>query len=159
MESMVERAVQEFGRIDYAVHSAGVRLCALPKMCTAYQKQIGVKAPNEIAETDVPEFEAFFNVNVKGTLLFAKFISRAMKKQSRRFVQGRAGPRDLGRGVIINIGSCNSYVPIPGIVQYTAAKHALMGITKNAGKSCPQTSPCEHKMEWRQLNFRLICST
>ena len=80
------------------------------------------------------EFEAFFNVNVKGTLLFAKFVTRVMKTQSPRTVQGRTVIRDLGRGVIINIGSCNSYVPIPGIVQYTAAKHALLGITKNAGK-------------------------
>ena len=80
------------------------------------------------------EFEAFINVNVKGTLLFAKAVSRVMKTQSQRTVEGRTGPRDLGRGVIINIGSCNSYVPTPGIVQYTAAKHALLGITKNAGK-------------------------
>ena len=59
-----------------------------------------------------------------------------MKSQEPREVQGRkkGGPRrDLGRGVIINIGSLNSYVAVPGIVQYTAAKHALLGITKSAG--------------------------
>ncbi|RAL07199.1 SDR family NAD(P)-dependent oxidoreductase, partial [Aspergillus homomorphus CBS 101889] len=38
----------------------------------------------------------------------------------------------IGRGCIINLGSCNSYIPTRGITQYTTAKHAVMGITKNA---------------------------
>ena len=140
VNSMVEKTVQEFGRIDYAVNSAGVSFLfsertenLLAARTLAYKIKIGVQSLNEIAETSLAEFDAFFNVNVKGTLLFAKAISRVMKTQSLRTVQGRTGIRDLGRGVIINIGSCNSYVPIPGIVQYTAAKHALLGITKNAG--------------------------
>ena len=140
MNSMVEKTVQEFGRIDYAVNSAGVSFLfeyLLAARTFAYKTKIGVKSLNEIAETSLAEFDAFFNVNVKGTLLFAKAISRVMKTQSLRTVQGRTGIRDLGRGVIINIGSCNSYVPIPGIVQYTAAKHALLGITKNAGTLSP----------------------
>ncbi|KAL8655900.1 MAG: hypothetical protein Q9210_000601 [Variospora velana] len=116
MDSMVEKAVEAFGRIDYAVSSAG----------------IGVQHPAEVADTDISEFEAFFNVNVKGSLLFVKAVSRVMKKQEPRSCLGRTGIRDLGRGTIINIASCNSFVPTLGIVQYTSAKHALMGITKNA---------------------------
>ncbi|KAG7001444.1 FAD-linked oxidoreductase OXR1 [Physcia stellaris] len=116
MNAMVEKAVGEFGRIDYAVSSAG----------------IGVERPAEIAEADVREFESFFNVNVKGSLLFVKAVSKVMKQQSPRHCRGRTGPRDLGRGTIINVASCSSFVPTLGIVQYTSAKHALMGITKNA---------------------------
>ncbi len=99
--------------------------------------QIGVQRPAEVADTDISEFEAFFNVNVKGSLLFVKAVSRVMKKQERRSCLGRTGIRDLGRGSIINIASCNSFVPTSGIVQYTSAKHALMGITKNAGMQTP----------------------
>ena len=101
--------------------------------------QLGVQHPAEIADTDVAEFEAFFNVNVKGSLLLVKAVSRVMKEQSPRRCPGRTGTRDLGRGTIINIASCSSFVPTFGIVQYTSAKHALMGITKNAGKQTPDS--------------------
>ena len=57
-----------------------------------------------------------------------------MKNQEVATVTGRNGPRDVGRGVIINLGSCNSYVATPNIVQYTASKHAVLGMTRNAGK-------------------------
>ena len=57
-----------------------------------------------------------------------------MKNQEVASVNGRNGPRDIGRGVIINLGSCNSYVATPNIVQYTASKHAVLGMTRNAGK-------------------------
>ena len=60
-----------------------------------------------------------------------------MKRQKARVCQGRAVERDLGHGVKVNIISLNSYVPMPGIVQYTAAKHALFGITKSVGKVFP----------------------
>ena len=83
---------------------------------------------------DTAEFERFLNVNVKGIMLFAKMMTRVMKDQESREVQGRKYRRDLGRGCIINIGSLNFYVAVSGIVQYTAAKHALLGITKSAGR-------------------------
>lgn len=56
-----------------------------------------------------------------------------MKTQDRVTIVSRSGSRDIGRGVIINLGSANSYVATPNIIQYTTAKHAVMGITKNAG--------------------------
>ena len=149
MNAMVERAVGEFGRIDYAVSSAGVRsmlhsLTITKWRLIAARIQIGVQRPAEIAEADVSEFESFFNVNVKGSLLFVKAVSRVMKQQMPRQCRGRTGSRDLGRGVIINVASCSSFVPTLGIVQYTSAKHALMGITKNAGKQSrpPDTACC-----------------
>lgn len=41
----------------------------------------------------------------------------------------------MGRGVIVHLGSASSFVATPCMVQYTTAKHALIGLTKNAGKS------------------------
>jgi NAD(P)-dependent dehydrogenase (short-subunit alcohol dehydrogenase family) len=92
-----------------------------------------VEHPLEIAEASVAEFERFWNVNVKGTLLCLKAESAAMKKQDIVTVPTRSGPRNIGRGTIINLGSCNSYMATPKIVQYTSAKHAVLGMTKNAG--------------------------
>lgn len=78
-----------------------------------------------------------FNVNVKRTLLFCKLATQATKKQEPRKCQGRAVECNLGRGVVVDFGSLDLYVTVPGIVQYTAAKHALVGITKSAGEVFP----------------------
>ncbi|KAI2602117.1 hypothetical protein GGR54DRAFT_625628 [Hypoxylon sp. NC1633] len=116
VQRMVDRVREEFGRIDYSVNSAG----------------IGVQQPRPVAETCMAEFERFFSVNVKGTMLCVRAVSQAMKEQEYRVSEGRTGPRNAGRGSIINMASANSFVAMPEIVQYTAAKHAVLGITKTA---------------------------
>lgn len=80
------------------------------------------------------EFERFWQVNVRGTLHCVQAVTKAMKAQAPTSVGGRNGPREIGRGVIINLGSCNSYVATRDIVQYTTSKHAVLGLTRNAGK-------------------------
>jgi NAD(P)-dependent dehydrogenase (short-subunit alcohol dehydrogenase family) len=97
--------------------------------------QVGVKDPQEISEASLVEFDRFYQVNVRGALICTREASRIMKMQESRSVSGRNGPRDVGRGCIVNVGSATSYVPLPSIVQYTASKHALLGITRNAGTS------------------------
>lgn len=59
-----------------------------------------------------------------------------MKQQDEETVPSRTATvaRQVGRGSIILLGSCNSYVATPNIVQYTTAKHAVLGMAKNAGK-------------------------
>ena len=47
---------------------------------------------------------------------------------------GRNGPYEVGRGSIVNLGSCNSLAATKDIVQYTTSKHAVLGLTRNAGK-------------------------
>ena len=81
------------------------------------------------------EYERFWAVNVKGVMHCMAAVSRAMKSQPPVSVLGRLGTRDAGRGVIVNIGSCNSYIATKGIAQYTMSKHAMLGLTRNAGKS------------------------
>jgi NAD(P)-dependent dehydrogenase (short-subunit alcohol dehydrogenase family) len=39
------------------------------------------------------------------------------------------------RGAIVNLGSATSLVASPGVLPYTASKHAALGLTKNSGKS------------------------
>ena len=59
--------------------------------------------------------------------------------------KGRHGRRSLGRGSIINITSVMSLIGAAGKLPYAASKHAVMGMTKTAGKICHHAatmSPC-----------------
>ena len=73
------------------------------------------------------------NVNVKGVLICVRAMSKAMAAQEPRTVKGRNGTRDIGRGSIVNVASANSYAGLPGKTAYVTSKHAVSGITKNAG--------------------------
>lgn len=67
-------------------------------------------------------------------MLCVRAVSKAMSTQEPAQHQGRHGERSLGRGSIINIGSATSYVAGPNMMAYVASKHAVIGITKTAGK-------------------------
>ncbi|KAF4157485.1 hypothetical protein CNMCM6936_005060 [Aspergillus lentulus] len=116
VQHMVDTTLKEFNRIDYGVNSAG----------------LGIKQARPVSETCMAEFDNLMSVNVKGTMLCVRALSRAMKNQEERLVAGRTGPCSVGRGSIVNLASANSVVAFPEIVQYTAAKHAVLGITKTA---------------------------
>ena len=118
VEKMIQAAVEAFGRIDYSVNSAG----------------IGVQKPFPIETADQAEMNRFWQVNVMGTFNCVQAMTKIMKEQSVLKVSGRNGKRDCGRGVILNLASANSYWATPNIVQYTTAKHAVLGLTKNAGE-------------------------
>lgn len=75
------------------------------------------------------------DVNVTGTFLVTRAMSALMKSQEPQVVDKDCPARGTTRGVIVNLGSASSLVATPNMVQYTAAKHAVLGITKNAGKS------------------------
>lgn len=96
--------------------------------------QVGVQLANEIAEASVSEFEKMFKVNVTGTFLVTRALSAIMKTQDPIPVDEAVPARGVARGSIVNLGSASGFVATPGMVQYTAAKHAVNGVTKNAGK-------------------------
>lgn len=81
------------------------------------------------------------NVNAKGVLTCTRAVSKVMMAQEPRSVETRNGKREVGKGAIVNIGSANSYAALPGKVAYVTSKHAVMGITKTAGKSSSQSIP------------------
>ncbi|KAF7883338.1 uncharacterized protein EAF02_005258 [Botrytis sinoallii] len=56
----------------------------------------------------------------------------AMLAQETRKMPRRSGERDIGRGVILNVGSANSYAGLPAKMAYTVSNHAVMGLTKVA---------------------------
>ena len=95
--------------------------------------KIGVQIPAEIAESSVSEFQQFLSVNVFGMFLAVRAETRAMKNQDAKLVSQSNPRRGKVRGVIINMGSCSSYCATPHLGQYTASKHAVLGLTRNAG--------------------------
>ena len=126
-------------RVHIAPISSPYQLIPSVQHLTPWIHQIGVQAPADIASASLDEFSRFFNINVKGTLLCVRTVSRQMRTQEAQTYASRPDlqAQDRGRGVIINLGSCNSYVATPNIVQYTASKHAVLGLTRNAGISFP----------------------
>lgn len=92
----------------------------------------GVHAP--IAETDMDNFDRIMNINARGNLICVRAQAAAMLKQEPKTWTSRNGTRDIGRGVIVNVASANSYAGLPGKASYTISKHASMATTKMAGE-------------------------
>ncbi|KAL6855656.1 NAD(P)-binding protein [Trichoderma novae-zelandiae] len=119
-EESVEKAskymVEAFGRIDYCINCAG----------------IGVQLARPISEADFGEFSRFLRIHVEGTFLLVRRVSAAMQLQELKPADAANPGRGAIRGSIVTLGSGNSFVAAPQMVQYTAAKHAVLGVTKNA---------------------------
>jgi NAD(P)-dependent dehydrogenase (short-subunit alcohol dehydrogenase family) len=81
------------------------------------------------------------SVNAKGSFLVTQAVARVMQEQEpRTFVPKRHGTRQIGRGSIVNIASALAFGAVPGKAAYIASKHALLGITRSAGKSSSTTT-------------------
>ncbi|KAJ4425213.1 hypothetical protein N0V82_000022 [Gnomoniopsis sp. IMI 355080] len=117
VQSLVATALVVFGRIDYAVNSAGVDLEKYQSFTPAL---------------DMDVFDRSISINVRGAALFVRELIGAMSKQEPPTYVGRYGTRTLGRGSIVLLGSLNSLVPAPGMFSYTTGKHAILGIVKSA---------------------------
>ncbi|KAF2249630.1 oxidoreductase [Trematosphaeria pertusa] len=117
VQDMVDFVVKEFGRLDYAVNGAGI--------------DNGPHA--DIADTDIANFDRVMSINARGNLLCVRAQAAAMRAQTPKMWTSRNGTRDIGRGVIVNVASANSFAGLPGKGCYTISKHAAMGVTKMAG--------------------------
>ncbi|EHK18437.1 uncharacterized protein TRIVIDRAFT_158432 [Trichoderma virens Gv29-8] len=108
--------IEIFERIDYCINCAG----------------IGVQLARNISEADFGEFSRFLQIHVEGTFLLVRSVSAAMQLQELRPIDPTNPGRGGARGSIVTLGSGNSFAAAPHLVQYTAAKHAVLGVTKNA---------------------------
>ena len=102
--------------------------------------QVGVQIPRPIADADAGEFRRFLQVHVEGTFTLVRRVSAAMICQDLQpngsapsTDSARTSARGGTRGSIVTLASANSFVATPHMVQYTTAKHALLGLTRNAG--------------------------
>jgi 3-oxoacyl-[acyl-carrier protein] reductase len=99
---LVEAICRQHGRLDILVHSAG-------GVCD----QVG----RPLEEVTAGEWKKIFDVNVDSAFWLAQAAAPVMKK--------------AGRGRIINISSGAGLRPsLTGIQAYAAAKHALVGLTR-----------------------------
>lgn len=94
----VETITEEWGGIDVMVNNAGI-------ITAGY-----------VEELDEEEWDALFDVNVKGVFLGSQAVIPHMKER--------------GDGRIINTASIAGKMPFPGLAHYVASKYAVMGLTK-----------------------------
>jgi NAD(P)-dependent dehydrogenase (short-subunit alcohol dehydrogenase family) len=102
-EAVVRHAVDTYGALHLAVNNAGIG---------------GKQAP--AGETDLDDWDRVININLNGVLYGMRFQIPEMLK---------AGATSCS---IVNMASIHGTVAAPGNGAYTAAKHGVVGITKNA---------------------------
>jgi NAD(P)-dependent dehydrogenase (short-subunit alcohol dehydrogenase family) len=102
-ERVVGVAVDTYGALHFAVNNAGIG---------------GAQAP--AGETDLTDWERVIDINLNGVLYGMRYQIPAML---------RTGARDCA---IVNMASIHGTVAAIGNGAYTAAKHGVVGLTKNA---------------------------
>jgi NAD(P)-dependent dehydrogenase (short-subunit alcohol dehydrogenase family) len=100
---VVNYAVQTYGALHFAVNNAGIG---------------GAQAP--AGETDLDEWDRVIDINLNGVLYGMRYQIPAMLE---------AG---AGECAIVNMASIHGTVAAIGNGAYTAAKHGVVGLTKNA---------------------------
>jgi len=110
VERAVAEAVKHFGRIDYAANFAGI---------------LGPLAPSW--EIDLQQWKNVLDINAIGVWTCMKHELKQMLMQNSIKVESGRVPQ---QGSIVNCASVNSIQAGAGTSAYTAAKHAVMGITK-----------------------------
>jgi NAD(P)-dependent dehydrogenase (short-subunit alcohol dehydrogenase family) len=102
-EKAVAHAVNTYGALHFAVNNAGIG---------------GANAP--AGETDLADWQRVIDINLNGVLYGMRYQIPAMLK---------AGGTNCA---IVNMASIHGMVAAIGNGAYTAAKHAVVGLTKNA---------------------------
>lgn len=101
-ETSVNEAIAAFGRLDIAVNNAGVG---------------GASAP--VGEYPVDSWDKVIQINLSGVFYGLRYQIPAIEKTA-------------GKGSIINVASILGQVGFANSSAYVAAKHGVVGLTKNA---------------------------
>ncbi len=102
-EKAVQFAIKTYGALHYAVNNAGIG---------------GAQAP--AGEVDLDDWNRVIDINLNGVLYGMRYQIPEMLK---------AGARE---SAIVNMASIHGMVAAIGNAAYTAAKHGVVGLTKNA---------------------------
>lgn len=105
IKNLIDATISKFGHLDILFNNAGV-----------LGSQTSQK--KSIINFDPDEFDRVMSVNVRGTALGMKHAARVMVPQ--------------GQGCIISTSSVAGVLGGLGPHAYTASKHAIVGLTKNA---------------------------
>ncbi|EME44209.1 hypothetical protein DOTSEDRAFT_71891 [Dothistroma septosporum NZE10] len=110
VQALLNRAVQVFGRIDYAVNAAGT-----------------LSRNTKSHETAPAEFDRINSVNYRGCWLASRAqITQMLKQEPLDTHDGRPG----NRGSIVNFASQLGIVGRPAAAAYCASKAAIISMTK-----------------------------
>ncbi len=104
VEAMVAFAVSQFGGLDWACNIAGI-----------------APEPKPFHEHSYADWQRTIDINLSGVFF-------CMQHELRQMLGQRRG------GAIVNMSSGAGVVPAPGQPQYTAAKHGVLGLTKQAAQ-------------------------
>jgi NAD(P)-dependent dehydrogenase (short-subunit alcohol dehydrogenase family) len=102
VESLVQKTVQKFGRLDTAFNNAGIE---------------GAWTP--ITEQTEEDWDRTIDINLKGVWLCLKYEIRQMLNQG-------------SGGAIVNMSSVAGLMGSAGAATYCASKHGVIGLTKSA---------------------------
>src|SRR5271154_2657597 len=102
VETLVQKTVEKFGRLDVAFNNAGIEGAWIP-----------------IVEQSEEDWDRTIDINLKGVWLCLKYEIRQMLKQG-------------GGGAIVNMASVAGWIGSAGAATYCASKHGVMGLTKAA---------------------------
>jgi NAD(P)-dependent dehydrogenase (short-subunit alcohol dehydrogenase family) len=108
VKAAVAKAIEIYGRLDSAFNNAGISDQLAP-----------------LHELSIEAWDRMIAVNLTGVFLCMKHEIAQMLRQER--IDGR-------RGAIVNTSSGAGFVAAPGMPHYTAAKHGVLGIVKNAAQ-------------------------
>ena len=109
VDACVKAVLADFGKLDILVNNAGITKDGL------------------LMRMSDDDWDAVINVNLKGTFLFTRAVSRPMMKNK------AADGTQLG-GSIINIASVVGIIGNAGQANYTASKGGVIALTKTTAK-------------------------
>lgn len=108
VEGLIENVVAELGGMHCAVNNAGVS-----------------DYPIDMVDLSLESWERMIRINQTSIFLCMKYQVRYLASLSE---EQRAG------SAIVNVSSGAGLTPAPGQIHYTAAKHAVLGMTKYAAQ-------------------------
>ena len=108
VRATIAKTVEHYGRLDSAFNNAGIS-----------------DLPAPLHELSLEAWDRMIAVNLTGVFLCMKHEIVQMLQQER--VEGR-------RGAIVNTSSGAGFIAAPGMPHYTAAKHGVLGVVKNAAQ-------------------------
>ena len=109
VDACVKAVIEKFGTVDIMVNNAGITKDGL------------------LMRMSDADWDAVLNVNLKGTFLFTRAVSRPMMKN-------KAADGTQQGGVIINIASVVGIMGNAGQANYTASKGGVIALTKTTAK-------------------------
>ncbi|KAJ5172913.1 short chain dehydrogenase/reductase family oxidoreductase, partial [Penicillium capsulatum] len=113
VQNAIEQTAERFKTINYGINSAGIG-----------------SQPIHTHEHSLQDWQKVINIDQTGIWICQKHLLQQMLKQEPR------GDRE-GRGTIVNVSSMYGHIAAPAhipLTPYTAAKHAVIGLTKADAK-------------------------